>query len=352
MFFTKLGLDTIMRWELSWSAKVVLLIGLSSALFLNALHWGVMPISFHDLVTALWMPATDNIAHLILLQFRLPHTLVCVAVGIIFALSGLVMQAVLQNPLADPSLMGVSSGAALGAVVAIMGVIPWLQLEGTWTTVSLAAFVGALFISGIIYQLGRLAAGDITTLLLASMAINALCGAMMTFLQLIAPPQTLKNVTLWLMGHISTPEPMLLAVLLCSTGGYVVYLARQSQRLNALLLGETVCVTLGLQIKSYQRQLLFAMTCMMALAVSITGIIGFIGLLVPHAARLWVGAHHQRLIPITTLLGACLMMAADLVARLLIAPAQLPIGIVTAWLGVPCFIMLLLQSKDRSRCWP
>ncbi|MBL6734717.1 MAG: iron ABC transporter permease [Shewanellaceae bacterium] len=339
-----------MHWQLPWRAQVALLIGLSGCLLLAALHWGVMPIGLYDIFTSLWRPESDNIQHLILLQFRLPHTLVCVAVGVIFALSGLVMQAVLQNPLADPSLMGVASGAALGAVVAIMGVIPWLQLEVTWLSVSIAAFVGAMLISACIDQLGQRAAGDITTLLLASMAINALCGASMTFLQLIAPPQTLKNVTLWLMGHIPTPDPTLLAVLVGCACLYLGYLMRQTQRLNALLLGETVCVTLGLRVKSYQRQLLLIMTCMMALAVSITGIIGFVGLLVPHAARLWVGADHQRLLPITAILGGALMVSADLVARLLIAPAQLPIGIVTAWLGAPCFIALLLQSKYRSPC--
>ncbi|MCV4200544.1 iron ABC transporter permease [Pseudomonas aeruginosa] len=287
-------------------------------------------------------------AEMILGQIRLPRTLLGLAVGAVLALSGVAMQGLFRNPLADPGLVGVSSGAALGAALAIvfgasLGGLPAFLAP---YLLSLCAFGGGLGVTWLVYRLGRRdGQTSVATMLLAGIALTALSGAVIGLFTYLADDATLRTLTFWNLGSLngaSYPRlwPLLLVALLVAC-----WLPRRADALNALLLGESEARHLGFDVERLKAELVLCTALGVGGAVAAAGMIGFIGLVVPHLIRLVAGPDHRTLLPASMMAGAILLLLADLLARLALAPAELPIGIVTALIGAPFFLYLLLRGR-------
>ncbi|BBR55904.1 Vitamin B12 import system permease protein BtuC [Pseudomonas putida] len=288
-------------------------------------------------------------AEMILGQIRLPRTLLGLAVGAVLALSGVTMQGLFRNPLADPGLVGVASGAALGAAVAIVGG-SWLGGIPEWFSpylLSGCAFVGGLGVTALVYRLGRRdGQTSVATMLLAGIALTALAGSAVGLFTYLADDATLRTLTFWNLGSLNGASYERLWPLLLVTAAVALWLPRRAQALNALLLGESEARHLGIDVESLKRELVFCTALGVGAAVAAAGLIGFIGLVVPHLMRLLAGPDHRVLLPASLLAGGALLLFADLVARLALAPAELPIGIVTAFLGAPFFLFLLIRGRS------
>lgn len=287
-------------------------------------------------------------AELILGQIRLPRTLLGLAVGGVLALSGVAMQGLFRNPLADPGLVGVSSGAALGAAIAIVG---WAAFGGLPEVMgpyllSLCAFIGGLGVTALVYRLGRRnGQTNVAVMLLAGIALTALAGSAVGLFTYLADDATLRTLTFWNLGSLNGASYARLWPLLIVTVGVALWLPRRANALNALLLGESEANHLGIDVEGLKRELVFCTALGVGAAVAAAGMIGFIGLVVPHLVRLLAGPDHRVLLPASVLAGATLLLFADLIARLALAPAELPIGIVTAFLGAPFFLYLLMRGR-------
>ncbi|MCU1720641.1 FecCD family ABC transporter permease [Pseudomonas sp. 5P_5.1_Bac1] len=287
-------------------------------------------------------------AELILGQIRLPRTLLGLAVGAVLALAGVAMQGLFRNPLADPGLVGVSSGAALGAAVAIVGsawvggvpdaIAPYL--------LSLCAFLGGLGVTALVYRLGRRdGQTSVATMLLAGIALTALASSAVGLFTYLADDATLRTLTFWNLGSLNGASYQRLWPLVLVATAVALWLPRRAEALNALLLGESEARHLGIEVESLKRELVFCTALGVGAAVAAAGLIGFVGLVVPHLVRLLSGPDHRVLLPASLLAGASLLLFADLIARLALAPAELPIGIVTAFIGAPFFLYLLLRGR-------
>jgi iron complex transport system permease protein len=278
---------------------------------------------------------------LIVLSIRMPRIALAAVVGFALAAAGTVMQGFFRNPMADPSIIGVSSGAAAGAVASIVvpAVLPFgLDLQA-------AAFLGALVTAFVVYAVategGRT---PVATLLLAGVAIQTFLGAVVSYLLLIAG-ESVNEALYWLMGHLSGAgwdEAALAALLVAPLFGLLLVYTRD---LNVLLMGEEDARALGVEVERTKRLLLAASSLVTAAAVAVTGVIGFVGLIVPHALRLVVGPDHRVLLPASAVAGATFLVATDTVARTAMGGTELPVGIVTAALGAPFFLYLL---RDRE----
>lgn len=288
-------------------------------------------------------------AELILSQIRMPRTLLGLAVGMVLALCGVAMQGLFRNPLADPGLVGVSSGAALGAAVAIVGGAAFGGLPEAFAPylLSACAFVGGLLVTALVYRLGRRdGQTNVATMLLAGIALTALAGAAIGLFTYLADDATLRTLTFWNLGSLNGASYARLWPLLLATLAVALWLPRRARALNALLLGEPEARHLGFDVERLKRELVFCTALGVGAAVAAAGLIGFIGLVVPHLMRLLVGPDHRLLLPASALAGASLLLLADLVARLALAPAELPIGIVTALIGAPFFLYLLVRGRS------
>ncbi|WP_201214645.1 FecCD family ABC transporter permease [Pseudomonas sp. S36] len=287
-------------------------------------------------------------AQMILGQIRVPRTLLGLAVGAVLALSGVAMQGLFRNPLADPGLVGVAAGAAVGAAVAIVG--------GSWLggmpealapyLLSLCAFLGGLAVTALVYRLGRRdGQTNVATMLLAGVAMTALGGAAVGLFSYLADDATLRTLTFWNLGSLNGASYERVWPLLLVAVAVAVWLPRRAGALNALLLGESEARHLGIDVERLKRELVFCTALGVGAAVAAAGLIGFVGLVVPHLVRLLAGPDHRVVLPASLLAGGVLMLLADLVARLLLAPAELPIGIVTAFIGAPFFLVLLIRGR-------
>lgn len=287
-------------------------------------------------------------AELIVGQIRLPRTLLGMAVGGVLALTGVAMQGLFRNPLADPGLVGVSSGAALGAGLAIVGTA-YLGEPPAWFSpylLSACAFGGGLGVTALVYRLGRRDGQTrVATMLLAGVALAALSGAAIGLFSYLADDATLRRLTFWNLGSLAGASYPRLWPVLLATGAVAFWLPRRAEALNALLLGESEARHLGLDVERLKRELVFCTALGVGAAVAAAGLIGFVGLLVPHLIRLLCGPDHRVLLPAAMLAGASLLLFADLLARLLLVPAELPLGIVTALLGAPFFLYLLRRGN-------
>lgn len=288
-------------------------------------------------------------AELIVGQIRLPRTLLGITTGGVLALAGVAMQGLFRNPLADPGLIGVSSGAALGAAIAIVfgASIGGLPEAFAPYLLSACAFAGGLLVTALVYRLGRHnGQTSVATMLLAGIALTALAGALIGLFTYLADDATLRTLTFWNLGSLngaSYPRlwPLLLISLLVAC-----WLPRRVNALNALLLGESEARHLGFDVERLKVELILCTALGVGAAVAAAGMIGFIGLVVPHLLRLLVGPDHRVLLPASMFGGAILLLLADLVARLALAPAELPIGIVTALIGAPFFLYLLIRGRS------
>lgn len=323
-----------------------LLLGLVVLTGFSSLGTGPMALNMGSLLNPWRLDATEQ---LVLLHIRLPRTLLCLAVGAILAICGAIMQGLFRNPLADPGIIGVSSGAALGAALSMVLLAPFTVRLPAWFAASLTsfmAFIGGLVITLVVYRLARTAQGtSVSILLLAGVAIGALSGGILGLLNYLADDQTLRDLTLWQMGSMAKSDPYQLALVLITALILTLCLRRYAHALNALALGEAEASHLGIDVQSLKRRLVLLSAIAVGVSVAAVGIIGFVGLVVPHLVRLVVGPDHRRLLPLSALLGAWLLLMADMVARTIASPAEMPVGIITALLGAPFFLWLLLKQK-------
>jgi len=289
---------------------------------------------------------------LVLTAIRLPRVLLAVGVGGGLAVSGAVMQGLFRNPLADPSLIGVSSGAALAAVITIVLGSTVFSAWSDWLGAFLlpaAAFMGGVLATVIVYRLAtREGRTSVATMLLAGIAINALAGAGTGLMIFIADDDQLRDLTFWTLGSLGGATWTQLAVVGPVLLGGMLATPLLARPLNALLLGEGEALHLGINTEQVKKLVITLAALVVGAAVAVSGIIGFIGLVVPHLLRLAVGPDHRVLVPGSALLGGALLLGADLLARTIVAPAELPIGIVTALLGAPFFLWLLLRDRKRG----
>lgn len=275
----------------------------------------------------------------VLLEVRLPRVVFAIVVGAGLALAGAVMQALFRNPLAEPGLIGISLGGALGAVAAIV-------LGGqSLLVIAAAAFIGSLLATAAAYQLGTRQPG-VANLLLAGVAINAICGSLIGLFTYQATDVQLRNLTFWNMGSLAGASWPMLAWLLPWVALLSVLLMRDWRALNALLLGEREAGHLGFALRRLRHRIVILCALLVGPLVAVAGTISFIGLVVPHLVRLTLGADHRWLLPGSLLGGALIMSLADWAARLVVMPAELPIGIVTACLGGPFLLWLLTRRAS------
>lgn len=313
----------------------------------------VLNILVHSLASddALMLSDDMQIKQAVLMQIRLPRIVLAMITGLTLAVSGTVMQGLFRNPLADPGLMGISAGCAFGAALfAVLGA-NWLAAMGDISSVwalPVAAFLGGLLSTWLVFFLGRSGQRtDVATMLLAGIAINVIATAGTSALKFVADDQALRGVVFWLMGNLgSTPWDRLLwvaPVQLASVFAMFYY----APTLNAFLLGEAEAQHLGYNVERSKRILILLVALSVGLSVSLAGVIGFVGLVVPHLLRRVVGADHRVLLPASAILGAVLVLLADWLSRTLLAPTEIPVGILMALTGGPFFIWLLLTTRYR-----
>jgi iron complex transport system permease protein len=278
----------------------------------------------------------------LLLDLRLPRIFLAIIAGAALSTAGASFQGTFRNPLAEPYLLGVSAGAAVGATVAIV----WKPLAslGIYTLPALA-FIGATFAAFLVYRLATFAGRtQSASLLLSGVAVGSTLTAILSFL-MVTTERDLHTVVVWLMGGLSSATWTKVFITLPVVAGGFVYMMLMSRRMNLLLMGEERARELGVDSQRTRRNLMIVASLTTAAAVAFTGLIGFVGLMVPHIMRLVVGPDHRRLLPASALFGALLLLLADTVARTALAPAEIPVGIITAAVGGPFFLYLLRRRK-------
>jgi len=307
---------------------------------------GPQPISLKAAMAGTSAGLGANPDYEILVHFRLPRILLAVIVGAALASAGVVLQAILRNPLAEPYILGISSGAGLGVIIAIISGLSW-SLWGQ-SAVAVFAFVGALGTVCLVWAIGHFTAkSQVTSLLLAGVVVNAFFSAVIMFLISIAKSEKVHSTLFWLMGNMT--EESFFALWLGATfvGAGIFILFRICPQLNVLSFGEADAKTLGVNTARLKMTALGIAAFITAVAVSLSGLIGFVGLIVPHAVRLVFGPDHRQLLPLSAIVGAIFLVAADTFARVIVAPAQLPVGVVTAMVGGPFFLVLLIRYTKR-----
>jgi iron complex transport system permease protein len=283
----------------------------------------------------------------IVLEVRLPRVLLAFLVGASLAAVGVALQALLRNPLADPYILGVSSGAALGAVLALQMGIGW-AFAG-FSALHLFAFLGAGATIVTIYRVvlteGRV---PVHTLLLAGVIINAIISALILFITSVSDSTSAFRMFFWLMGNLTTLGYAGLGALAVLVAVGIGLLCGQARNLNLLALGEEAARGLGLAVERVKLLIFLTTALVTGAVVAVSGLIGFVGMVVPHAVRMVLGADHRLLLPAAALFGGVFLMVADTVARSLLAPTELPVGVITALCGGPFFIYLLIRHRGAQ----
>ena len=359
MRLTALAADIRTEWRSGNRSRlarvlIVLLVILAAATFTGSIMTGAADASLSNVMRWLFGASdADQVLsvrdRIIILDIRLPRAVLGMLVGASLAVSGVVMQGLFRNPLADPGLVGVSSGASLGAVLlivlgsAVFG--PLFALFGFYA-LPIAAFVGGLFTTLLLYRIAtRGGQTSVATLLLAGIALGALTGAFTGVLIFMADDKQLRDVTFWGLGSlaganwtkIAAAAPIILLSLAVTP-----FLARG---LNAITLGEAAAFHMGIPVQRMKNIAIVSVAAATGASVAVSGGIGFVGIVVPHLLRLVIGPDHRYLIPASALLGGTLLILADMIARTIASPAELPIGIVTAFIGAPFFLWILLRGR-------
>ncbi len=337
-----------------WLGIMGALVAASVATCIFCLQFGATPVDLATLLSVMTQLLTagnaeaagGGTAATIMMHIRLPRVLMGFVVGGSLAAVGVTLQALLRNPLADPYVLGVSSGAALGAALAmLLGIGASMMLL---PVLPLCGFAGGLLALLLIYRLaqsqGRL---PVHSLLLAGVILNAILTALIMFITSIMEPNRSAGLMAWLMGSLTAPGYPALGVLV----GYAVLalaiVMHKAHALNVLTLGEETARSLGIETERIKKQLFVLTALLTGAVVSVSGMIGFVGMVVPHAVRLVVGSDHRLLLPASALVGGMFLVISDTIARTILAPAEIPVGIVTALAGGPFFLYLLLWRKDR-----
>ncbi|MFE8071298.1 iron ABC transporter permease [Marinobacteraceae bacterium S3BR75-40.1] len=304
-------------------------------ILLNILAWGLaLGVGSTTIDFSAWGSGTlPDWQRAIVMELRLPRAVAGFAVGAMLAMAGVLMQVLLRNPLAEPFILGISGGAAVAALSCIL-----LGLGGWW--ISSSAFIGSLVSMLVVFLLGGGARGGRERLLLTGVVLASGWGALISFLLMIGPDQSIRGMLFWLMGDLSRPAGTawwaLPIVLLALLAGWVM-----APALDLLARGDDQAAVLGVEVHRLRAGCYVTASLLTAAAVTLAGPIGFVGLVVPHLMRLLIGAQHRWLLPASLLAGGALLVVADTLARTVLAPRQLPVGVLTALLGVPVFLYLL-----------
>jgi iron complex transport system permease protein len=333
------------RWRDRTPLAVVLVI--CSVLLLVTMTLGVgigsVPLSpvvvWHVVAGGLAGHPENTVAGIIVWQIRLPRVLLAAVVGAALTTAGAVVQVLVRNALADPFLLGVSSGASVGATaVLLLGVFASL---GVWA-ISAGSILGALAAMAAVFAVSRGGRGPAPTqLILCGVVLSALFESVTSFLIFRGNPQATQSVLFWLLGSFGLASWNQLPIPALALAGAMVYLMAQARTLNALAMGAEPAASLGVDVRRLRRNLFIVTSLMAGVAVAVSGVIGFVGLVVPHIVRLMVGSDHRRVLPTGVLFGASFMVLGDLLARTIVAPQEMPIGVITAFIGAPTLIVLI-----------
>lgn len=310
--------------------KGLLIVLIAIAVVGLALSMGPTSISAAQLLSG------DPEANTVIWHLRMPRVLLAACVGGGLALAGACIQGVFRNPLADPSLLGVAGGAALAAALGI-ALIPFVTAS-PWLLAGLA-FLGGLLATSIVLSFGGRNM-DLYTMLLTGLAVNAASLALVGLIGVLNSDTTFRSISFWTMGSLNQATWLDVGVAMLILPCAILLLLR-ARMLDGMVLPEAEAMSLGIAVKETRRQVIVLVAAITGIAVSLTGVIAFVGLIVPHMVRLLVGASHKTLLPCAIFLGAILMVLADLLSRILIAPMEIPVGIITALLGAPIFVLLL-----------
>lgn len=315
------------------------------ASFSAALLFGSESIDPRALISALINRAVGNPTGLskeietILFTVRLPRALFAVAAGAGLSVAGAALQALLRNPLAEPYVLGVSSGAAVGAVLAI------IFAESLPVSQPIGAFIGAAITVFAVYGLGQGKGGASSDrLILAGVITTSFLWALIIFLLTVASAAKLRGIAFWLMGDLGSAPTQLLAFILIATFGAIAAVYAMARSLNLLMVGDESALSLGVDVERAKIAFYLLASLLTGATVSVVGSIGYIGLIVPHIIRMAWSSDHRLLIPASALMGASLLLGADIAARTLIAPRELPVGAITALIGAPLFVYLLRRT--------
>ncbi len=300
---------------------------------------------FSLLLGSVFVSPGELLGSKILWQIRFPRVLLAALIGLLLSISGVILQGILRNPLADPYILGISAGGAVGAAVSIALGARFVILG--MSSVPAAAFIFALIAVFMVYKLSQVA-GKTTpeTLILAGVALSAFCAAILSLIIIVSG--SLQSIYFWLLGSLSSASwgNVLTVAPYALIGMGVAYFF--SKELNAMLLGEEMALTLGVDIEKARLVLIGAASLMAAAAVSVSGLIGFVGLVVPHWIRLIMGPDHRLLVPVSALSGMLLMVVADTISRTILSPLEIPIGIIMALIGAPFFLYLLRRRRLKG----
>ena len=338
--------------EISVALVMLLLAVLLVLAFLWALSIGTVKLSFVQIYEGIVNQFTSGIAietagqgpvHDIIWLLRLPRLVLAALVGMGLSVCGVIMQAVVKNPLADPYILGISSGASLGATAAILLGIGVALGENF---VGIAAFIGAFAMSlGVLFISNLGGRSNSVKLLLAGMALSAVCGAFSSFIVYFANnKEGMQTIAYWMMGSFAGAKWETLAVIGPIVVLAVMFLWTQSRMLNLMLLGDESALTLGTDLHIYRQIYLLVSSLIVGFVVYSAGMIGFVGLVVPHVIRMLVGTDHKKLIPVAALTGAIFLVVADGLCRIIIPRTELPIGILISIIGAPCFVYLMIKK--------
>mgnify|MGYP000328052780 FL=1 len=337
--------------EISVALVMLLLAVLLVLAFLWALSIGTVKLSFVQIYEGIVNQFTSGMAietagqgpvHDIIWLLRLPRLVLAALVGMGLSVCGVIMQAVVKNPLADPYILGISSGASLGATAAILLGIGVALGENF---VGIAAFIGAFAMSlGVLFISNLGGRSNSVKLLLAGMALSAVCGAFSSFIVYFANnKEGMQTIAYWMMGSFAGAKWETLAVIGPIVVLAVMFFWTQSRMLNLMLLGDESALTLGTDLHIYRQIYLLVSSLIVGFVVYSAGMIGFVGLVVPHVIRMLVGTDHKRLIPVAALTGAIFLVVADGLCRVIIPRTELPIGILISIIGAPCFVYLMIK---------
>lgn len=335
-----------------------LLIGVLGTLLLSAmffaLAFGSVAIPFSEIVHSLFGQG-DTQSRLIVIDLRLPRTLLAALIGALLACSGAAIQGLFRNALADPSLIGVTAGASLGASLAIFfglslnSFLPQFseyKLLGL-SIIAIGACLGGALAVILVYRIAsRHGLTSVPTMLLAGIAITAFAGGMSNLLEFFSDNNTLRQLSLWRMGNIENASYLRVSIAAVVCTFILIITLRQANSLNAFLLGESEARHLGIPIEKTKAIIVVVVAIGTGMSVALAGTIVFVGLIVPHIMRMFTGPNHRRLIPASALAGALLLVCADLCARTLFSPIELPIGLLIAFIGAPVFVILLRRNLN------
>ena len=348
-----LSLSNAQRSKRQCMAVPFTLVLLFFAVFLS-MAVGAVSLSIHDVFAYIshgFAASHSTLGTNVLFEIRLPRTILSMAVGAALGICGAAMQALFRNPLADPGLIGVAGGGALGAVTVIVlgnSMFPEvMEIVGLYA-LPIGAMIGCLGVCAIIYKLSnRQGQFTIITLLLAGIAVNAIVGSLIGILTLVSSDSELRELTFWTMGNLGGNSWSLILPVVILISISVIGLSRLAKQLNLYLLGERQAQHLGIEVSQLKKQVFLYTAMAVGAAVSISGMIGFVGFVVPHLVRILIGPDHRFLFPASMLLGACFLTITDVIARIMIIPAELPIGLVTSALGGPFFLFVLYKQTSR-----